>query len=178
MSSSKKAAPRRKKVSSTAKTAVRKLAARKSAVRKPAARKPAPAPAAAAEEDVQGRERFIVLLRHGIAEEAVPDRPDEDRSLTAEGHARTKQIARGLERAFPKAESIHSSPLLRATQTALWVSKAFRSRLPVKAAEALTPGSSTAAFLELIASLGERRTILVGHEPNLTDNLRALLGEE
>jgi phosphohistidine phosphatase len=180
MSSSKKAAPR-KRVSGTSKTSALKSAARKIAVRKPSATRPASKKAAAAaqtEEDVQGRERFIVLLRHGIAEEAVPERPDEDRSLTAEGHARMKSIARGLERAFPKAESIHSSPLLRATQTAHWVSKAFRSRATVKTTNALTPGSSTAAFLELIASLSERRTILVGHEPNLTDNLHALLGDE
>jgi len=39
---------------------------------------------------------------------------DEDRSLTAEGHARMKQIARGLEQALPKANAIYSSPLLRA----------------------------------------------------------------
>jgi len=120
-------------------------------------------------------ERFIVLLRHGIAEDPSPDKKDEDRGLTAEGHARMKEIARGLERALPKAQAIYSSPLLRAVQTALWVSKGYRSRVNVTTKDALAPGASPKDFLELIASIQERRAVLVGHEPTLTNNLRALV---
>lgn len=128
------------------------------------------------EDDIQDRERFIVLLRHGIAEDPSPEKADDERGLTAEGHARMKQIARGLEQSFPRAGAIYSSPLLRATQTALWVSKAYRLRISVNTSEALTPAATTAQFLELIASIDERRTIVVGHEPNLSENLRALVG--
>jgi phosphohistidine phosphatase SixA len=120
-------------------------------------------------------ERFIVLLRHGLAEDATPEKKDEDRGLTAEGHARMKQIARGLERALPKAEAIYSSPLLRAVQTSLWVSKAYRSRLNVNTVEALIPGAGPKQFRALVDQIEERRAIIVGHEPNLTDNLRALV---
>jgi phosphohistidine phosphatase SixA len=39
----------------------------------------------------------------------------------------------------------------------------------------LAPGASKKEFLALIASMKESRAIFVGHEPTLTDNLRALL---
>ena len=121
-------------------------------------------------------ERFIVLLRHGIAEEPTAEKKDEDRGLTAQGHARMKETARGLERVLPKAGAIYSSPLLRAVQTSLWVAKAYRSKAEVKTVDALAPGASAKKFRALIASIEERRAILVGHEPGLTDLLRELVG--
>jgi phosphohistidine phosphatase len=128
------------------------------------------------EEEGGKRDRFIVLLRHGMAEEKTEAKADEDRSLTPEGHARMKQIARGLERAFPKAQVIYSSPLLRAVQTALWVSKGYRSRVKVNTTDALIPGAPPRDFVEFIKNLKERRVIVVGHEPNLTENLGEMLG--
>jgi len=121
-------------------------------------------------------ERFVILLRHGIAEEPTPEKKDEDRSLTAEGHARMKQIARGLESALPKAQAIYTSPLLRAMQTALWVSKGYRSRVSITTTDALAPGATKKQFLALIKTITARRVIIIGHEPNLTDSLRALTG--
>ena len=119
-------------------------------------------------------ERFVILLRHGIAEDPTPEKKDEDRSLTAEGHARMKQIARGLERSMPRVQIIYTSPLLRAMQTALWVSKGYRSRAAIQTSDALAPGATQKQFLELVRSITARRVIIVGHEPNLTDNLIAL----
>jgi phosphohistidine phosphatase len=131
----------------------------------------------AQEDEEEGqRERFIVLLRHGIAEEPSEGKADEDRSLTPEGHARMKQIARGLERAFPKAQVIYASPLLRAVQTALWVSKGYRSRVKVNTTDALIPGADPKEFVEFLGSIKERRIIVVGHEPNLSDNVMELVG--
>lgn len=123
-------------------------------------------------------ERLLVLLRHGIAEDPTPDKKDEDRSLTAEGHARMKQIARGLERALPKVQAIYSSPLLRAVQTALWVSKAYRSRANVRTTDALAPAATPKQFLALVKSIDVRRAVIVGHEPVLTHGLEALVGIE
>jgi phosphohistidine phosphatase len=127
------------------------------------------------EDEVQS-DRFIVLLRHGIAEEKTADKADAERSLTSEGHARMKQIARGLERAFPKAQVIYASSLLRAKQTALWVSKGYRSRVKVNTSEALTPSASPHEFAEFVKGIKERRVIVVGHEPNLSENLAELVG--
>jgi phosphohistidine phosphatase len=131
----------------------------------------------AVEDEEEGqRERFLVLLRHGIAEDAAEGKSDEERALTAEGHARMKQIALGLERAFPKALAIYSSPLLRSSQTALWVSKAYRSRVKVTSVEELRPEASTSEFRDFIDRVQDRRAIIVGHEPNLSTNVMKLIG--
>jgi phosphohistidine phosphatase len=121
-------------------------------------------------------ERFVVLLRHGIAEDATPEKKDEDRGLTAEGHGKMKEIARGLERALPKAQAIYASPLLRAVQTALWVSKAYRSRVNITTADAIAPAATQKEFLAFLRSIEHRRSIVVGHEPSMTGALRALTG--
>jgi phosphohistidine phosphatase len=130
-----------------------------------------------ADDEEEGqRDRFLVMLRHGIAEEKTDAKRDEERSLTSEGHGRMKMIAKGIERAFPKAQAIYSSPLLRSVQTALWVSKGYRSRIKVNTTDALIPGASTAEFAEFINGIKERRAIVVGHEPNLSNNLTELIG--
>lgn len=121
-------------------------------------------------------ERFLVFLRHGIAEDASADKKDEDRSLTAEGHAKMKEIARGLAHALPNVEAIYSSPLLRAVQTALRVSKAYRSRATVNTVDALKPEATKKEFLALLKTIEARRVILVGHEPSLTTHVSALTG--
>ena len=121
-------------------------------------------------------ERFLVFLRHGIAEDASAEKKDEDRSLTAEGHAKMKQIARGLANALPKVGAIYSSPLLRAVQTALWVSKAYRSRANVNTVDALKPAATKKELLALLKSIDARRAILVGHEPSLTTHVSTLTG--
>ena len=131
---------------------------------------------AAAPSKQPAEERLIVLLRHGIAEEASADKKDEDRGLTKEGHARMKEIARGLAEALPKVQVIYTSPLLRAVQTALWVSKGYKSRLEIKTSDALAPGASAKEFRAFADSITERRVILVGHEPTLTRSLGALTG--
>lgn len=128
------------------------------------------------DEEEETRDRVIVLLRHGIAEEATEGKPDAERVLTPEGHARMMKLAGGLERAFPKAQVIYSSPLVRAMQTALWVSKAYRSRIKVNQTDALAPGASAEQLVELLKSVPERRIIAVGHEPVLTNDAVTLLG--
>jgi phosphohistidine phosphatase len=133
-----------------------------------------PAPAAAGGKGNGGR--FIVLLRHGIAEEASAEKKDEDRGLTKEGHARMKEIARGLEHLLPKAQAIYTSPLLRAVQTALWVSKGYKSRANINTTDSLAPGASVKQFRAFIDAIAERRVIIVGHEPNLTRGMAALTG--
>lgn len=115
-------------------------------------------------------EKFVVLLRHGEAE-PHGSKPDELRELTEEGHKEMKAVARGLREIFPKAERIISSPLVRAVQTAEWVSRAFE--LEIETSDALRPGAS---FQKLVAETDAKRFILVGHEPTLTNGMLALTG--
>jgi phosphohistidine phosphatase len=112
-------------------------------------------------------ERFIVLLRHGIAEDAAPDQKDEERALTKKGRAEMKDIARGLKRVVKNVDAIYSSPLLRAMQTAKRIAKVYD--LDVTMTDALRPGASPKELLK-------GRVILIGHEPDLTETMRAITG--
>lgn len=121
-------------------------------------------------------ERFLVLMRHGMAENAAPGTSDFDRSLTPEGHAAMKHIAYGLERVLPRVRAIYASPMVRAAQTARWVSKAYRLRAEVRTEEALAPDGRRDAFLAFVGRITERRAVVVGHAPNLREALHALTG--
>ncbi|HEY0592227.1 MAG TPA: histidine phosphatase family protein [Thermoanaerobaculia bacterium] len=122
------------------------------------------------------QEKFVVFLRHGIAEDRTDEKPDAERTLTYEGHARMKEIGRGLEDLFPKADALLSSPLVRATQTALWVAKAYRGALHPEIAESLLPESSPERLIDFVRSVDAVRPILVGHEPLLSMTVAALVG--
>ena len=122
------------------------------------------------------KERFVVLFRHGIAEPQEASKPDAERSLTKEGNDRMKEIGRGLAELLPKADAIFTSPLVRAVQTALWISKGYGERITVQTTNALVPGASPAELREFLAGTRERRIIFVGHEPNLSTNCVDLTG--
>ncbi len=126
--------------------------------------------------EAENSERFVILFRHGIAEEKSTDKPDDDRALTREGNARMKQNARGLAAVFPKAEALYSSPLVRAIQTGLWVTKGYRKKLRLQTIEALRHEKDPAEVIELVRGLKERRIILVGHEPHLSRTMAEWTG--
>lgn len=107
--------------------------------------------------------KFLVLLRHGIAEDAKEGQDDLDRQLTAKGRRRMESIAAGLARIFPEAEAIYSSPAVRAMQTAEPVAKAYE--LKVQKSDALAPGKPPR---KLIDEVSVDCAIFVGHEPTLS----------
>jgi phosphohistidine phosphatase len=119
-------------------------------------------------------ERFIILMRHGIAEDPGEDKPDEQRELTDEGHRKMKKIGRGLAELFPRVESIVTSPLRRAVQTAEWVVRAYG--IPLETSPSLAPDSDEARFRELLGSVSAQRAIFVGHEPTLSTFMLAITG--
>jgi phosphohistidine phosphatase len=123
---------------------------------------------------MEANEKFIVLLRHGIAEPHGARADDDARLLTETGNRRMKQIGRGLARIFPKAEAIYSSPLIRCVETSEWVEKGYRSSIVVKTYDALKPGAGFDDFRALINSSEARRIICVGHEPNLSTAMLSL----
>ena len=107
--------------------------------------------------------KFLILLRHGIAEDATPEKNDLDRELTPKGRRRMEAIAAGLARVFPEAEAIYSSPAVRAIQTAQPVAKAYG--LKIEKSDALAPGVSPR---ELVDQVSVDFAIFVGHEPTLS----------
>jgi phosphohistidine phosphatase SixA len=81
----------------------------------------------------------------------------------------------------PKVSHIISSPLVRATQTALWLAKAYRRRVTPEIDDALSPGAGVEAVDALLERVEGKRIILVGHEPDLTaycSHLTGLRGTE
>ncbi|MDW7656278.1 MAG: histidine phosphatase family protein, partial [Bacillota bacterium] len=62
----------------------------------------------------------LILVRHGIAEDAGPGQPDADRRLTLQGKHRLSDAMPGLSRYLSGQKSIEiwSSPLSRAVETA------------------------------------------------------------
>ena len=107
--------------------------------------------------------KFLVLLRHGIAEEPSAQKNDLDRELTAEGRRRMEEIAAGLARVFPEAEAIYCSPAVRAIQTAEPVAKEYG--LKIEKNDALAPGRSSR---KLVDDVAVDYAIFVGHEPTLS----------
>src|SRR5258708_22833475 len=105
-------------------------------------------------------EKFIVLLRHGIAQPRGSE-PDETRGLTKEGHKRMREIGRALNLVFPKTEIVISSPLRRCVQTAEWVMKDFHGEIEMTTSNALRPEASTGELQELITATHTHRTLLL-----------------
>ena len=60
----------------------------------------------------------IYLLRHGIAEDAAPGRPDSERALTEEGRDKLRRVLRRARSADAAPSLILSSPYRRALETA------------------------------------------------------------
>ena len=119
--------------------------------------------------------QFVVLMRHGIAEDKG-GKNDFDRELTDAGAKKMKKIARALAEIFPDADTLYSSPLVRAMQTAEHLASAYRGEIDVQQTDALRPEATFAYFRELIAKSGGENIICVGHEPNLSGIVRELTG--
>lgn len=122
---------------------------------------------------MEKNEKFIVLLRHGIAEPHGARADDNARVLTATGNRRMKQIGRGLAKLFPTAEIIYSSPLIRCVETAEWLEKGYRSSIRVETYDALKPDAGVEDVRALVAGSEASRIICVGHESDLS---KAMLG--
>jgi len=118
---------------------------------------------------------LVILLRHGVAEEKG-GKPDAERRLTDVGNRKMRAIAESLARMFPDADAIHASPLVRAVETAEWVSRAYGGRLQVRTSPALQPGATVEQFAALLNSIDAECAYFAGHEPTLTDFMLFLTG--
>ena len=125
----------------------------------------------------------LLLLRHGIAEERRPGRPDHGRALTAAGRRRTEAVLEKLVGLGLGVERLIASPLLRARQTAE-IAVAVGLAPALELATALEPGGDPlpllVAWLAPAPPAGPDprplRLALVGHEPDLGDLATRLIG--
>jgi phosphohistidine phosphatase len=108
------------------------------------------------------------LIRHGIAADASPDGSDRQRALTAEGVAKLRGEAAGLNRLEVRLELILSSPLVRARQTADLLARHVDTKPLVVVSSALAPSGSPAdVAAELRKHQNAGAIALVGHEPGI-----------
>lgn len=119
-----------------------------------------------------GRGRELLVVRHGIAEDAdvasAAGRNDARRRLTRQGEQRMRLAAEGLRRIMPRLDVLASSPLVRAVQTADILAAAYSSARRLEE-EALRPDAEPAAALAWLRSRpAEERIAVVGHEPCLS----------
>jgi phosphohistidine phosphatase len=108
----------------------------------------------------------LYLLRHGIAEDAMPGKRDSDRDLTAEGRRKLRDLLKVVKAAGVLPTAILSSPLNRAKETAEIAAKALGFEGTVLQSNALVPNAHPMELWEEVRMhRGEEQLLLVGHEP-------------
>jgi phosphohistidine phosphatase len=110
----------------------------------------------------------LYLLRHGPADNRETWKGNDSlRPLTEKGQRKMRAAAEGLKRQNLGVDTLITSPLVRASQTAEIVGAALR--LPVTEQEALSPGFGLAQLAGLLTIYTEARGLmLVGHEPDFS----------
>ncbi len=118
----------------------------------------------------------LYFFRHGHAEDAQgPDFDDFARKLTDKGVERTQAAGRALHKLGVKPARIYTSPRLRARQTA----DILASELGItpEAKQELNFGFNPQLIPVLINDIpNDTAVMLVGHEPDLSITVGALVG--
>ncbi len=107
----------------------------------------------------------VLLVRHGIAEDAAPGGDDSARRLTKEGVTRTREAMKCLSRFADRPRVILTSPRVRAIQTAELAGRAFK--LKPKVVEVLGEDQPQ-EIAAMLAHRREKSIMLVGHEPTFS----------
>jgi phosphohistidine phosphatase len=121
--------------------------------------------------------RRLLLLRHGVAEDAGPatGHRDEPRALTEEGARRMRRAARGMRRLGVEAGTVLTSPLVRCRQTAEIVCEELGGS--PEDDDRLRPGLELDELENvLIDHPGDGPILICGHQPDLSLLVAALTG--
>ena len=113
----------------------------------------------------------LYLLRHGDAvEHGDPRYKENDRPLTPKGIQRTKQLAHVLREMEITFDSILTSPLARARETAEIVARGLKQQDNLRFSEHLAPSGSMEELVHQINTIrpAPNSVVLVGHEPYLS----------
>ena len=102
----------------------------------------------------------LLLVRHA---EAAAGEPDELRPLTRRGRTQAEELARRLHDEEQAPDTVLTSPLLRARQTAAAIAGQFG--LAAEPDDRLAPGATARTVLAAAAGRGEC-VLVVGHQPD------------
>lgn len=98
-------------------------------------------------------------------------------SPTAPLRKKMREMARGLRGLGLAVDWIVCSPYLCAVETAMIIAESLESSTPVEWSSLLVPGASAEALISFLAGHANRnRTLLVGHEPDLSELATRLIG--
>jgi phosphohistidine phosphatase len=118
----------------------------------------------------------LLLLRHGIAEDAAPGETDASRRLTGEGKRKLREVAAGMRALDLPVDVVLTSPLRRARETAAIVADAYGLDDAVIDVAALAPAGGPDAVLEALRAHARRESILlIGHQPDLGELASTIL---
>jgi len=119
----------------------------------------------------------IIFFRHAPAGEredwAETGRPDSERPLTQSGRKRGREAAKGLAMLVGSADLVATSPWTRARETAEFAAKSLGA--PLVESNLLLPHRSPGSLAAWLSGLGDKRVVLVGHEPHLSKVVSWLL---
>jgi len=120
----------------------------------------------------------LYLLRHGEAGKRLPAATkDEDRALTVAGREEIQRIGESLANDGFEFDTVATSPLRRAKETAMIVNRALKRRAQVEEWTELSPEGSRVTLYRRLAKLKPESSILcVGHEPYLTTSIGEIIG--
>ncbi|MCL2450419.1 MAG: histidine phosphatase family protein [Polyangiaceae bacterium] len=121
----------------------------------------------------------LYVMRHGPAEDQATSGQDADRALSPGGRERVRRVAEALVAGDEAPLHIVTSQLVRAVQTAevVAVITGLSERGgTVDVRRELAPAGDAAGLARAFAREGQKRVLLVGHEPDLSSLAAALLG--
>ena len=122
---------------------------------------------------------ILYFLRHASAgEHLVNPKKDEKRALDKEGIEQCGYVGRALSALNVQVDTIISSPLKRATQTASLVGNELGHEGKLQIDNALRPESALADFRKLLEKYSRQEALMVvGHNPNLSQFLGAIISD-
>jgi phosphohistidine phosphatase len=120
----------------------------------------------------------LYILRHGIAVEhgAAGYENDDERPLTGKGERKMWSIAEAIKALGISFDTILSSPLVRAHQTAEIVAESLKCKKRLELTDTLSPQPSAKPLIEYLQEQGAiDDVLLVGHEPFLSQFISLLI---
>ena len=138
------------------------------------------------QQPVAAPESILLLIRHGIAEDPRPGRPDAERGLTEEGWKKTRAAMRGLVKAGWIPDAAFASPYRRAAETLSCLTGAALKRgleaFPAGTWEGCVPEGdpvkAEAWLLKRMAAAKPGATLaIISHQPFLGELIYQLTGD-
>jgi phosphohistidine phosphatase len=118
---------------------------------------------------------ILYVLRHALAEDAAAG-GDEARHLTEVGRIRARKAALGMRELGIELDSILTSPLARALETAEVVASIYANGLTPNVLTELATGIAPDVAVAALAPHGHNDSLMiVGHEPQLSALISILL---